>query len=173
MYFVAAMLLQLVLLCVFMRKSPYLHFTWCPVCSVRHWEHVPQELLFNFSKVHSLFGMKRMLPDSLKWTLFHSPLNSERPPLCCTRAVWKVCVYCICVCVLFGGWGSDCDLEMPSVPLKTTLSSPDQSNTVPQGPLMGSLRFTRSTSDRLVVKSQLCSPALLRRVLKALCTWPT
>lgn len=49
-----------------------------------------------------------------------------------TCSLKGVCV-CVCVCC-WGGWGSDCDLGMPSVPLRTTLLSPDQSNAEPQAP---------------------------------------
>lgn len=81
------------------------------------------ELLFNFRNVYSLFGMRRMLHDSLRWLLFHHPLN---------RCYSLVVVWMVMGAV--GGLGSDRDLERPVVPVRTTLSSPDQSNIVTLAP---------------------------------------
>lgn len=191
MYFLVLMLLQHVFVCCTWKRAriSYIcrHSSSCPVCSIRHTERVPMELLFNFRNVHSLFGMKRMLLDSLKWILFHTPLNSKQHLYtglqdailwvnACSLKCVCVCVHaCVCGGVAVGGWGSDCDLEMPIAPVRTSLSSPDQSNTVTLAPSWDpwDLLEVPVTAWRAVVKSQLCSPALLRRVLKALCTWPT
>lgn len=63
-------------LCVLLAQE--LIFPHVLYAQMSHIECVPMELLFNFRNVHSLFGMKRMPLDSLRWIMFHTPLNSEQ-----------------------------------------------------------------------------------------------
>lgn len=100
----------------------------CFLCAqIRHTEWVwSMELLFNFRNVHSLFGMRRMLVDSLRWILFYTPLNSKQHLY--SSLLDAILWLYVCVCSL-EGWGIECDLVRPGVPVRITLSSPDQSNT--------------------------------------------
>lgn len=117
-------------MCVLLTKEPIFPFLYAQVSNI---ECLPMELLFNFRNVHSLFGMKRMLLDSLRWILFHTPLNNEQH----LHSGLLDAIRWVHACSLGGGghWGlRECDLESPSVPVRTTLSSPDQSNTVTLAP---------------------------------------
>lgn len=113
----AVMLLQHVFVCCLYKRA---HFSSLPVCSNKAYRMCTSiELFFNFGNVHSLFGMRRMPLDRLRWILFHTPLSSEQH----SYSGLLDAILWVYVCNLDGGGGavgdlgSDCDLERPSVPV--------------------------------------------------------
>lgn len=54
-------------------------FSLLPVCRNKvHRMRTTVELLLNLRNAYFLFGMRKMLLDSLMWILFHTPLDSKR-----------------------------------------------------------------------------------------------
>ena len=117
----------------------------CPVCLNEEFTDTcaPMELLFNFWNVLYLERKECCLTVwcgscfTLHWILSST----------CILASWMVFFGCMrerwAVRVDVGGWGSDCDLERPSVPVRNPLSSFWPIKYSNAGPPWEPVRFTR------------------------------